>query len=243
MRICKTVMQLSRQKWTGMAVVLCAVLSLVSQAVRADSTQIAPPDFQRQLLERSQAYLKSIQSHAETLSPEQRETFLRQAQNVVEKGLAKLEQPSRLVRKQAQRPTLPKTLVRKENGRNTFSLSSMKVVEFLQLNFHEPSELEVAVRVALPSRFQWERRFGVLTANGPFSGTIFGFYGFGGPGAPDLIAPPTLPRHGKSLAILLGRNALTLFSGRTDSGFSHLAEDAFFLSGFPRIAQTIVLRI
>lgn len=218
----------------SVAVVVCASFFFLTSESRGD--------FEQQALERSRVYLSSIQNRTADLPPEQRERIVRQARYTVAKGFAKLNRPADLVRKKGSTSTDPGAIsdfFRQIGGfPNHFA-----VAEFLALNFHQPSELEIAVRAAVPSRYQWEKRFGILAAHRPNSGSELDFSGWVSFGCCEMIVGSFPSRDVKTLAMLLGRSILSVSPNRPDDGIFRLLKDDNLLSGFPLIAQTVVLRI
>lgn len=235
----------------GMAFALCAVICLFPAFVYAETRQAdlansLEPAFRRQLTERSQVYLESIRKRAAELPPEQRIRMVMRAQNVVNKGLAEFQRPSGLLQKPGVDPIDPETVrdaFRKIDGsRNKPELR--KALAFLDTDFHQPSELDVALNVAVPPRFSRERRqVTLITANHPFSRSMFGFSGFAIPGSCDMITPSVSPRDAKTMARVLGLHFVSPFFEGTNISWSRLFEDQNLLAGFPQIARTVVLRI
>ncbi|MDR0704848.1 MAG: hypothetical protein LBF88_07660, partial [Planctomycetaceae bacterium] len=189
--------------------------------------------FQQQLLERSQKYLDSIRQQSTNLSPELQAKLKLQAQNAVNKGLAKLNCPAKLVQKQ----TAPADLTVVSNAvQKIGKTSAFNVAEFLCRDFHQVTELEVAVRVALPT---WDfRQYGRFLANN--SSNLFGWFGR------DLanstaITVPASPRNGKNFTQILGQ-LVSVLSIKTESFSSYCSANDNILSGFILIAQTVIQR-
>lgn len=230
-------------KYLKFAIVFCA-LCVFSSVVSAVEYQTRQTDFDRRLAERSQKYLESVRNRSAELPAERRILLERRAQNVVNTGLAKLKRPSSLIQKGKSSPvdllTVCEALQKFDAWQNNSSFE--KTVAFLNSRFYRPSEWEVAVRVALPARFQWERQFGVLAAHVPFTGTAFDFFGFGPSGRADMIVASSSPRDGKTWAQILGRNSLSVEVRPVDIDLPRFSENVDLLSGFPLIVGTIVLR-
>lgn len=239
------------RKNLGMTVAFCAAICLFPTLVcaetrQADSADSLEPTFRQQLIDRSRAYLESIRNRAAELPPEQRARMIRRAHDVVNKGLAKFQQPSGLLRKPGGDTIDPETVrdaFRKIDGWQD-KPALRKAFAFLDTDFYHPSELDVALNVAVPPRFSRERhQIDLVAANRPFSGSVFGFSAFAVPGSCDMIAPPISPRDAKTLARVLGLHFVSPSSGSPDIRLSRLFVDENILSGFAPIARTVVLRI
>lgn len=222
----------------SVAVVFCAFF-FFSTAVSAEESRV---DFNRQAEERSRIYLSSIQNRVADLPAEQRERIERQARYAVAKGFARLSRPADLVRKKSLASIDPETLSDFFREIGGFQKHS-SVAGFLALNFHRPTELEIVVRAAVPSRYHWEKRFGILADHRPGSGPGLDLSTWVSLGCCEMIVGPFPSRTGKTLAMLLGQNILSVSSDRQDDDYIRLLTDDNLLSGFPLIAQTVVLRI
>ncbi|MDR3197405.1 MAG: hypothetical protein LBU34_05995 [Planctomycetaceae bacterium] len=189
--------------------------------------------FQQQLLERSQKYLDSIQNQSANLSPELQEKFKRHAQNTVVKGLAKLNHSAKLAHKQAGAVDL--TVVANA-VQKTGKHHALKVAAFLSRDFYRATELEVAVRVALPT---WDyRHFGRLTAKN--SGIVFGLLNYDSANCTAIVVPAS-PRNSKTFAKTPGQSVLA--SSIQTKSFSHrFTDNNDILPGFTLIAQTVIRR-
>jgi hypothetical protein len=199
----------------------------------ANSNDSFQQSFQQQLLERSQKYLYSIRHRSADLPPELRAKLELQAQNTVNNGLAKLNQSAKLIRKQANPVdlTVISNAVQKIGKTPVF-----KAASFLSRDFHRVTELEVVIRVALPT---WDyRQYGRFRANN--SGTLFGLFGCDRANS-TAITVPVPPRNSKNSAPILG--LLTSVSSIETESFSHcFVNDNNILSGFTLIAQTVIQR-
>lgn len=227
----------------GLAIVFFA-LSAFSFIDGAEECRNGQVDFDRQLFKRSQQYLDSIKNRAAALPVERQIKLERQAQGLVEKGLAKLSRPSFLVRKETFSPVDPKVLDQafQKLGDGQPHRSLLKAAVFLNSRFYRPSELEVSVRVALPSRFYWERQFGVLAVHFPFSQSIVDLFGFVWPGCRDMMSVSSSPHGAKMWSLFLGYGEFPACFHAVDSKLPDFPVDENLLSGFPLIAQTVVLR-
>lgn len=228
----------------GITLAFCVSL-FGAAATKAESPQENPNTFRRQLLNRSELYRRSIQSRAAQWSPELRDRIEKQTQQILDKGFSKIDNPSKLIRKQrfaAADTDVIAEFFRRSNDWHS-RCSTMKVAGFLASNFYQPSEWDVAVRTALPARYQWERRFGVLAAHSPFAGSVFDFFGFTALGGREMIVTPSSPRDHKTLTLLFGQTLLLTLFDPCDNNDFHRIDDENLLSGFCQIAQTIVLRI
>lgn len=240
-------MRVSELRFLGITVAFCAFLLLFSSADAADSSESVPSEssdlwLERQLHERSRLYIESIGVRSDKLTLKQRAQWKKQAQIVVQRGMAKLSHSSELVRQRKLGATDPAYVF--ESLRNlSDSLPNQKVASFLNCHFQQPSELDVAVCVALPSVFHRVKRQTALVAHLPFDDADAGLYRFGAPGCGNVIVLPSLPRDGKTLALVLGQKTISLFSSHGGDFRCRFFEDENLLSGFPQIAQTIVLRI
>ncbi|MDR1270229.1 MAG: hypothetical protein LBK82_11960 [Planctomycetaceae bacterium] len=194
-----------------------------------DSFQQQP--FQQQLSERSQKYLQSVQHRAANLSPELQAKLVLQAKNAVGKGLAKLNQPAELIQKQT---TLADLTVFSDAVQKIGKTSALNVAAFLSRDFRRVTELEIAVRIALPL---WNYgQYGKFTAKN--SGTLSGSFGLDFSNGTAVVSES--PRDLKTLAEILGQLASVSLMD-TESVSHHFVNDDL-LSGFMLIAQTVVQR-
>jgi hypothetical protein len=224
-------------KTSGVAMMFCALCLFVVMGTEAKSNDKNESvnnndSFQQQLLERSQKYLDSTRQRSTDLPPELQAKLKLQAQNAVNKGLAKLSRPDKLVQKQ----TTPANLNVLSNAiQKIRKTSALKVAEFLSRDFCCVTELDVAVRVAIPTWNYWQNcRFTVNNF-----GRLLGFFGLGCSNNSAVVVP-VLPRDSKTLAKVLGQPAIS-FVIDTKSIFHRLLSDDF-LSGFTLIAQTVIQR-
>jgi hypothetical protein len=231
-------------KSSGVVMIFCAlclfvILGRTETKSNDKSESINNNDsFQQQLLERSQEYLDSIRQHSAdlSLSPKVRAKLKLQAQNVVNKGLAKLSCPAELVQKR----TTPADLnILSDAVQKIGKTAAFKVAEFLSDEFCCVTELEVAVRVALPSWNYWQHCR--LTANN--FGALLGLFGSDYFNNTAVIVP-VFPRDHKTLAKILGQSVVVFIIDLEidiKSVFHRILNDDL-LSGFTLIAQTVIQR-
>ncbi|MDR0610939.1 MAG: hypothetical protein LBG58_12565 [Planctomycetaceae bacterium] len=224
-------------KTSGIAMVFCALCLFVIMGTETKSNAKSLSannnnSFQQQLLERSQKYLDSIRQRSANLPPELQEKLKLQTQNTVNKGLAKLNHPAKLVQKQ----TTPANLTAFSNTiQKIGKISALKVAEFLSRDFCCVTELDVAVRVALPSwNYRQNCRFTVKN-----SSTLLGSFGFGCSNNRAVVVPVS-PRDIKTWAKILGQPAFV--SIIDTKSISHRVAGDDSLSGFTLIAQTVIQR-
>jgi hypothetical protein len=185
------------------------------------------------LLDRSQQYLDSIRSRSIELTPDLREKIESQAKIAVNKGLAKLNRPAELVQKQAESAD---DAVLSEAMQKAERIPAQNTAEFLSRGFHRPTELEVAVRVALPY-WNWLQQFGMFLARNPVTGSLFGSFGLDSASCNAVIVP-TPPRNVKTFTPIPGQLSL---STTAMIGIRRFADDNL-LTGFTLIAQTVIRR-
>lgn len=224
-----------------MSIIVCAGFAFLPSAVATEPVSERPALLERRLAERSRDYLQSIQDRAAKLPPGQRERLLDHAQTVVLKGFVNLRLHSRPVPDPAPFDSggVVASLQKIDGWQSNPAID--RAVAFLNANFHQPSEGEIALRVALPSRFHWERVHGVLAKHYPFGGFFFG--GAGGSGIVGIAAPvsPSTSRIGNK--ITSDDRPCTVDFLSFDRSVSRFHGNENLLIGFPAIAQTIVLRI
>lgn len=221
-------------KSSGLAMLFCALCLFVIIETETKSNgnnetvNINNP-FQQQLLERSQKYLQSIHHHSANLSPEFQEKLKLHAQNTISKGLAKLNQPAKLVQKKAK----PVDLTVLSNAVQKIEKNSaLNVASFLSRDFHQVTEWEVVIRIALPL---WDyRQVGRLTTKN--SSTLFGRDVVNG----TAMIVSGSSRYNKNFTQFLGQ-LVAVLSIETKS-FSNRFGNNHILSGFTLIAQTVIRR-
>jgi hypothetical protein len=197
-----------------------------------DSIQQQQQPFQQQLLERSQKYLISIRQRSTDLSPEVQAKLKLHTQNTVNKGLANLNCPAKLIQKRTASAnlTILSDAIRKIDQRVAF-----KVAEFLSHEFCCVTEWDVAVRVALPFWNYWRNsRFTVNNSN-----LLWRLFGSDDSNHTAVVVS-VFPRDHKVLADIFGQ-PIVVSDIAMNSVFYRIENDDF-LSGFALIAQTIIQR-
>lgn len=221
------------------AVILCTVFAYVPFSMAEFSSEI-----DARLIERMQKYLESTKSRSEELSPELRKRLEKQAKSVVHHGLAKFacfscsSQPRRF--SPADTATFFESLRTIAEFHDDFPAKKARI--FYERHFHQPSELEVVIRVAFSTPL-FRRSSGRLIAHRPFSGSGFGYVGFACLGCCEIVAIPSIPRDDKTWAIFMGGTSFSVLLNRPNPAFFRLSENENLLSGYHPLARTIVLRI
>lgn len=181
--------------------------------------------FASPLAERAECYLDFARS----------QNTEEQAQEIVKRGLAKLHRPAGFVRKE----TLG-LRVDFEAFRNLRLTGFSNALAFLARNFYRPSEWEVALRVALPSRGHWERTHGVLARHCPAGGVLFGTVVWSG--SPEAQAV-VVSSSNRMFETLLCPTLSADTSRPLNAVVSRWTVNEDLVAGYPLIARTIVLRI
>lgn len=219
--------------------VLIAVISF-SINVLAD-TSPSWSRFDKQLSERAEQYLRSVHAKAVDSFPESLGKTDQKARDVVLRGLANLNRPSRLAAKRRLAPANLEQAVR--SLQKTDSLLSNRdlsaILSFLGQRFRQPTEWEVAVRVALPSRFAWEKVHGILTRHCPFGNRLLGNLAIETLHSAVIVSTSS---YGTFDLSVLRASASGVFSLRIGIASVSFSQRSDILFGFPLIAQTIVLR-
>lgn len=224
----------------GLAVVICAVwVGLCSEAV-AQPLSVFQDGFDTQLHERLKKYLDSVRTRVSGFSPEYRDKVEKQVQSVVRKGFLRLEKTAELSRKERFAPVnLAETaLALRRLGSLHANRSLSDAQLFLCQNFRQPTERDIIVYTALPSRCHWERIHGVLAQNFPFGGVFFGMVGPGTPHSAAIIPNSS----GRTVVTKLDCQSISLKPFYFNIDSVRFDQSDNLLIGFPSIAQTIVLR-
>jgi hypothetical protein len=221
-------------KTFGVVIMFCVLCSSVVLATETKSTHesesVNPNNsFQQQLLERSQKYLDSIRQRSADLSPEVQAKLKLHAQDTVNKGLANLNCPAKLVQKRTVSANMMilSNAIRKIDQRIVF-----KVTEFLSHEFCCVTEWDVAVRVALPFWNYW--RNSRFTVNN--STTLWSLFGSDDSNYTAVVVSV----FHKTLADIFGQPIVA--SDIAMNSVFHRIKNDDFLSGFTPIAQTIIQR-
>jgi hypothetical protein len=190
---------------------------------------------QQELQQRTQQYLESLRHRSAHLSDELRIKIESQSQTTVKSGLAKLNQPAKLVKKQAENVDLT---ILSRLAQKIKKSAAWNTAAFLSRDFHRPNEWEVAIHIAVP---HWNRlqRFGRFFAQNPVKGTLFGDFGLDFASC-NAVVVPTTPRDSKSLATILGQ--LFLSATVTENKNTVCGYEDTLCSGFTLIAQTVIRR-